>query len=218
MKVISVNVGLPREVAWERGTATTAIYKQPIDGRVKVRRLNLDGDRQADLSVHGGPNKAAYAYPAEHYPFWRSAFPQIETPYGMFGENLTIEGILEDQTHIGDRLRIGTAEFAVTQPRIPCYKLGIKFGRQDIVPRFLKSLRSGFYLAVLEEGDVAAGDTIEVLSRAAGSVTVADVVRLYADRQNQNADLFNRALRTEALPADWRDYFARRIEEDQAGA
>jgi len=218
MKVISVNVGLPRDVGWQGGTATTAIYKQPIDGRVKVRSLNLEGDRQADLSVHGGPDKAVYGYPAEHYPFWRAEFPGIEMAYGMFGENFTVEGLLEDEIHIGDRLHIGTAEFQVTQPRLPCYKLGIKFGRQDIIPRFLKSLRSGFYLAVLQEGEVAAGDAIEVVSRTSGNITVADVVRIYADRQNRNLDLVNRALYTEALPASWRDYLARRLERDQAGA
>ena len=214
MKLISVNVGLPRDVKWERGTATTGIYKLPVEGRVKVRTLNLDGDRQADLSVHGGPDKAVYAYPAEHYPFWRAEFPGIEMPYGMFGENFTVEGLLEDETHIGDRLRIGTAEFQVTQPRLPCYKLGIKFGGQDIIPRFLKSLRSGFYLAVRKEGEVAAGEAIDVVSRASANITVPDVVRIYADRQNRNLDLVNRAIHTEALPASWRDHLARRLERD----
>jgi MOSC domain-containing protein YiiM len=209
MKVASVNVGLPREVIWQSRTVKTGIFKEPVVGRVKVRKLNLDGDRQADLTVHGGPTKAAYAYPTEHYPFWRAEFPDIDMPWGMFGENLTVEGLLEDEMNIGDKLGAGSAEFMVTQPRIPCYKLGIKFGRKDIIPHFLRSLRSGFYLAVLKEGEVGAGDAIQVLSRAERSVTVADVVRLYIERKCMNSDLLHRALQSEALPTSWRDYFAR---------
>jgi MOSC domain-containing protein YiiM len=178
-----------------------------------VRGLNLDGDRQADLSVHGGPSKAVYAYPSEHYPYWREQFPDLEMPWGMFGENFTLEGFLEEQVNIGDRLRIGSAEFTVTEPRVPCYKLGIKFGRKDIIPRFLESRRSGFYLAVLAEGEVGAGDTIRTLSKAKLSVTVADIVRIYADRKNKNFDLIRRAIQTEALPDAWRDYFTRLLQE-----
>jgi MOSC domain-containing protein YiiM len=177
-----------------------------------VRRLNLEGDRQADLSVHGGPNKAVYAYPNEHYPYWREQFSDIDMPWGMFGENFSVEGLFEDQMNIGDRLRIGSAEFMVTEPRMPCYKLGIKFGRKDIIPRFLASGRSGFYLAVLEEGEVGAGDAIRRLSKAERSVTVADIVRIYADRSNKNLDLIHRAIQTEALPDRWRDYFSRRLQ------
>ena len=213
MRLVSVNVGLPREVSWQGGTVTTGIFKQPIAGRVKVRRLNLEGDRQADLSVHGGPSKAVYTYPTEYYPYWREQFPDIDMPWGMFGENFTVEGLVEDQVNIGDRLRIGSAEFMVTEPRIPCYKLGIKFGRKDIIPRFLKSGRSGFYLAVLEEGEVGAGDTIRTLSRAEHSVTVADIVRIYADRRKRNPDLIHRAIETEALPDAWRHHFLRLLQE-----
>jgi MOSC domain-containing protein YiiM len=209
MNVVSVNVGLPREVIWQSRTVKTGIFKEPVVGRVKVRKLNLDGDRQADLTVHGGPTKAAYAYPTEHYPFWRAEFPDINMPWGMFGENLTVEGLLEDEMNIGDKLGAGSAEFMVTQPRIPCYKLDIKFGRKDIIPHFLRSLCSGFYLAVLKEGEVGAGDAIQVLSRAERSVTVADVVRLYIERRRMNSNLLHRALQSEALPTSWRDYFAR---------
>jgi len=212
MRLVSVNVGLPRDVSWQGGTATTGIFKQPVSERVKVRRLNLEGDRQADLSVHGGPSKAVYAYPSEHYPYWRDQFPDLDMPWGMFGENLTLEGILEHQVNIGDRLRIGSAEFIVTEPRMPCYKLGIKFGRKDTIPRFLGSRRSGFYLAVLEEGEVGAGDPLRTLCKAERSVTVPDIVQIYADRSNKNLDLIHRAIQTEALPDSWRDYFSRLLQ------
>jgi len=216
MRLVSVNVGLPREVTWQNGAVTTGIFKQPVAGRIKVRRLNLDGDGQADLSVHGGPNKAVYAYPSEHYPYWRHQFPDMDMPWGMFGENLTLEGLLEDQVNIGDRLRIGSAEFMVTEPRMPCYKLGIKFGRKDIISRFLRSCRSGFYLSVLEEGEVGVGDTIRTLSKAEHSVTVADIVQIYADRRIKNLDLIHRAIQSEALSEGWRDYFSRLLQEVKA--
>jgi len=216
MRLVSVNAGLPREVTWKGGTVTTGIFKRPAAGRVKVRRLNLEGDRQADLSVHGGPSKAVYTYPAEHYPFWRGEFPDIDMPWGMFGENFTLEGLLENKVNIGDLLRIGSAEFMVTEPRMPCYKLGIKFGRKDVIPRFLRSGRSGFYLAVLEEGEVGTGDTIQLLSQAEQSVTVADIVRLYAERKNRDLDLLRRATQIPALPASWRGYFSRLLQEEKA--
>jgi MOSC domain-containing protein YiiM len=209
MRLVSINVGLPREVSWQGGTVTTGIFKQPVAGRVRVRQLNLDGDRQADLDVHGGPSKAVYVYPSEHYPYWRDKFPDLDMPWGMFGENFTLEGVLEYQVNIGDRLRIGRAEFMVTEPRMPCYKLGIKFGRKDIIPRFLKSRRSGFYLAVLEEGEVGAGDAVRLVSKAERSVTVTDIVRIYDDRRNRDLDLIHRAIETPALPDDWRNYLSR---------
>ena len=157
MKLISVQVGLPREVSWEGRTVTTGIFKEPIGGPVMVRTLNLDGDEQADLSVHGGPDKAVYVYPFEHYEYWRKELPGVKLPYGMFGENLTTEGLLEKDVNVGDRFRIGEAELVVRQPRMPCYKLGLKFQRADMVKRFLTSRRSGFYFAVLREGEVQAG-------------------------------------------------------------
>src|SRR5262245_25306653 len=149
MRVVSVNVGLPREVEWKGRVVTTGIFKTPVAARVALRALNLEGDRQADLTVHGGADKAVYAYPSEHYPFWRRELPGLDLPCGAFGENLTTEGLDEAEVRIGDRFRVGTAEVRVTQPRIPCYKLGIRLGRDDIVERFLWSGRSGFYLAVL---------------------------------------------------------------------
>src|SRR5262245_28815032 len=133
MRVVSVNVGLPQTVTWKGQLVMTGIFKAPIDGRVQVRRLNLDGDRQADLSVHGGPNKAIYVYPSEHYDYWRDEFPGMELPWGMFGENFTTVGLQEGAVHVGDQFRIGSAVAMVTQPRLPCYKLAAKFGREDII-------------------------------------------------------------------------------------
>src|SRR2546422_1111927 len=168
MRVVSVNVGLPREVAWKGRSVSTGIFKEPVQGRVMLRRLNLDGDRQADLSVHGGADKAVYAYPAEHYNYWRDELAGMEMPFGpvgMFGENFTTEGLIEDAVNIGDRFRIGSAEVVATQPRMPCYKLGVKFGRMDIVRRFLASSRPGIYFKVSQEGEVEAGDSIELISK-----------------------------------------------------
>src|SRR5689334_24132758 len=178
MRVISVNVGRPRQITVGDQVVTTGIFKEAVAERVAVRRLNLDGDGQADLRVHGGAAKAVYAYPAEHYPYWRTQYPDLALPWGMFGENLTVSGLLETDLHIGDRLQIGSAQLLVTQPRIPCYKLGIRFGRGDIEKRFLKSGLSGFYLAVLEEGEVSAGDSIIVLSRDPHQVKVTEIMRL----------------------------------------
>lgn len=212
MKILSVNVGQPREVFAGGQLVTTGIYKEPVAGRVMARRLNLDGDRQADLSVHGGAFKAVYAYPAEHYEFWRAELPDMELPFGMFGENLTVEGLNEREVHIGDTLRVGAALMQVTQPRMPCYKLAIKFGREDIIKRFMQSTRSGFYLSVLEEGEVGAGDAIEQISQDGNGVTVTDIVRLYST-DKYDLDLLRRATKLEALPQDWRDYFQERIEK-----
>ncbi len=205
-------MGLPREVIWKGRTVTTGIFKEPVEGRVTVRKLNLDGDRQADLSVHGGPDKAVYAYPAEHYDYWRHELPGMKLPWGMFGENLTTEGLLEELVNIGDRFRIGSSILMVTQPRMPCYKLQVKFGRDDIVKRFLRSGRPGFYFSVLEEGEVSTGDEIELISRDENNITVADITRLYVSEKD-NLNLLYRAVEIEALPETWRDHFQRQIEK-----
>jgi MOSC domain-containing protein YiiM len=210
MKIISVNVGRPRLVVSNGQTVSTGIYKTPVEGRVMLRALNLDGDRQADLTVHGGPYKAAYIYPSEHYAYWREELPGMELPWGMFGENFTTEGLDEATVNIGDRFRIGEAEVLVTQPRMPCYKLGIKFGRTDILKRFLASGRTGFYLSVEREGEVGAGDEIELLGRDENNVTVADIVRLYA-RDKGDSELMRRAVAVEALPESWRQHFAQQL-------
>jgi MOSC domain-containing protein YiiM len=214
MQLVSVNVGLPRTVTWKGRTVKTGIFKTPTKGRVRVQTLNLDGDRQADLSVHGGPDKAIYVYPSEHYDYWRGEFPNMELPWGMFGENFTTTGLLEGAVNVGDTCRIGSAVAMVTQPRVPCYKLAAKFGREDIVKRFLASGRSGFYLKVLQEGEVGAWDAIELMSRDGHAVTVADVANLYRDGTDQ-VRLLQRVVQVEALPENWRDHFQQQIDQLQ---
>jgi len=215
VKLISINVGLPREVEWRGKVVRTSIFKAPVPGRVRVSSLNVQGDRQSDLSVHGGADKAVYAYPSEHYAFWRNELPGMDFPWGAFGENLTTEGLLEDTVHIGDRFRTGSAEFIVTQPRMPCFKLAIRFNRPDMVKRFLRSGRTGFYLAVVQEGDIGAGDSLDLVAEDNSHITVADVVGLYAaDAANQ--DLLRRASELSALPESWREYFRERLWEPDA--
>ena len=215
MKLLSINVGLPREVKWRGKVVRTSIFKAPVSGRVRVMRLNVEGDQQSDLSVHGGVEKAVYAYPSEHYAFWRNQIASTDFPWGAFGENLTTEGLLEDRVHIGDRFRAGSTEFIVTQPRMPCFKLAIRFNRPDIVRRFLRSGRAGFYLAVVQEGDIGAGDSLDLVAEDNSHITVADVVGLYAaDAANQ--DLLRRASELSALPESWREYFRERLWEPDA--
>jgi len=209
--VISVNVGLPREVEWHGRMVRTGIFKQPVEGSIGIRDVNLDGDRQADLTVHGGPAKAVYAYPAEHYPFWRGELPDTPLPWGSFGENLTIEGLpLEHEIGIGDRLRIGNAELIVTQPRLPCFKLGIRFGRADMVKRFLDAGRTGYYFAVAVPGEVASGDAAEVIETDPAGFTIADLTAVYANGRSDEMAL-RRMLTLAALPQDWRGWAAKRL-------
>jgi MOSC domain-containing protein YiiM len=211
MKIISVNVGLPRLVLRNGEPVSTGIFKEPVAGRVMMRTLNLDGDRQSDLSVHGGPEKAVYVYPSEHYEFWKRELPDMNLPWGVFGENFTTTGLFETEINIGDKFRVGAAEVMVTQPRMPCYKLGIRFGRADIIKRFLISERSGFYLSVLKEGEVGVGDEFELLEKNGSAVRVVDVTRLYGS-DKQNVELMRRAIATDALPESWREYFRKRLE------
>src|SRR6266567_6050251 len=211
MKLVSLNVARPRLVVYKEKTINTGIFKEPVSGPVQLRTLNLDGDRQADLSVHGGPYKAVYAYPAEHYPYWRNELPDEELPWGIFGENLTMEGLHESAVRIGDRYRVGTAELIVTQPRVPCYKLGIRFGRTEMVKRFLNSRRSGFYFAVAEEGELKVGDSIELVAREANSLTVADINNLYTFEKNDR-EMLQRAVQLKALPDTWRSHFQEQLQ------
>ena len=204
-KVISLNVGLPRTVYFRGQAVTTGIFKEPIKGRTKLRRLNLDGDKQADLTVHGGPDKAVYAYPAEHYDYWKKRLPNMKLPWGMFGENFTTEGLLEDQVNIGDVFRIGSSEVVATQPRMPCYKPGVKFGRMDIVKQFMESKLPGIYFRVLKEGEVGPGDAIELISRDANNVTVKDLVQLVTSEGDMAT--IRRAVHIKALPEAWRQEF-----------
>ena len=211
MQLISVCVGLPSEVLWKGKPVTTGIFKQPVTGRVMMRSLNLEGDRQADLTVHGGAEKAIYAYPAEHYPYWRQELPDEALPWGAFGENLTVEGLAETTVNIGDRFRMGTAEVMVTQPRFPCFKLNLKFKRDDMVKRFLHSRLSGIYFSVVQEGDIGAGDAIELVSRDDHNVTVADIVKIYV-READDA-LVHRALQVPALAACLRTEFQEQLDK-----
>jgi len=211
MKLISVNVGRPRLALRNGEPVSTGIFKEPIAARVMMRTLNLDGDRQADLTVHGGLSKAVYVYPAEHYEFWKGEFPEMDLPWGMFGENFTTTGLFETEINIGDKFRIGEAEVMVTEPRMPCYKLGIRFGRTDIIKRFLQSERTGFYLAVLKEGEVGPGDELALVERDIYDVKVVDITRLYTTEKHNTA-LLRRALEVEALPEGWREYFQERLE------
>ncbi len=212
MKILSVNVGLPRELTWQGKLVTTGIFKEPVKGPVMLRTLNLDGDGQADLTVHGGVSKAVYAYPSEHYAYWRTELPDVDLPWGMFGENFTTEGLREEAVYIGDRFRIGEAEVMVTEPRMPCYKLGIKFGRADIIKRFLASRRSGFYFAVDREGMVGVGNSIELIGHEQQEISVADITRLYAFDKD-HLKTMRRAIEIEALPENWKGYFRHQLEK-----
>lgn len=228
MKLVSVNVGLPREVTWHGMAVSTGIFKQPVEGRIVLRRLNLDGDRQADLSVHGGKDKAVYCYPLEHYEYWKKELPDHELMLGAFGENFTLDFGSddmrgggsnksfppEDAIHIGDRFSVGSAEVVVTQPRLPCYKLGIRFQMDDMVKRFLASGRSGFYLAVVREGEVGTGDEMQMISKDSNNVPVSEITRLYVAKRYSDEDvrIVERALRVAALPESWKEYFRERLQ------
>ncbi|HME35568.1 MAG TPA: MOSC domain-containing protein [Candidatus Sulfotelmatobacter sp.] len=210
MKLLSLNVALPQLLVYRGATINTGIFKKPVSGPVQLRTLNLDGDRQADLSVHGGPHKAVYAYPSEHYPYWRQELPSLDLTWGMFGENFTTTGVAEDELHVGDRFQIGSSIVMVRQPRTPCYKLAARFQRDDILDRFLRSGRSGFYLSVEQEGAVAAGDNFQLLHRESDSVTISEINRLFV-REKYNQDLLLKAIQTAALPENWREYFSERL-------
>ena len=227
MKLLSLNVGLPREVPWHNTVVTTGIFKEPVSGRVALRKLNLDGDRQADLKVHGGEYKAVYCYPVEHYAYWKQELPGRDLPFGVFGENFTTEGLLEDSVHLGDGFAVGSAEVVVTQPRLPCYKLGVRFASDDMVKRFLASKRTGFYLAVTREGGVGAGDKIQLLSRDPNAVPVSEITRLYVAKPSAqgeapaaptdktfgptDASVVHRALQVATFPESWKSWLRDRL-------
>lgn len=199
---------------WHGRIVTTGIFKEPIQGRVALRKLNLDGDRQADLTVHGGEYKAVYCYPVAHYEDWARELPGRQLPLGIFGENFTTDGLLEDSVHIGDQYSVGSAEVIVTQPRLPCYKLGVRFQSDDMVKRFLASERTGFYFAVAREGEVGAGDEIKLVDRDPNHVPVSEITRLYVSKRYGADELSSvqRALRVTALPESWKEYFRERLQ------
>jgi MOSC domain-containing protein YiiM len=205
-RLISVNVGLPRRVTWKGRSVLTGIFKEPVRGPVMARRLDLDGDQQADLTVHGGPDKAVYVYPAEHYDRWRFVLAPLALPWVMFGDNFTTQGLIEESVLIGERLRIGQAIFVVTQPRKPCYKLALRFGRDDMLRRFVQTRRTGWYLAVEREGAVAAGDPIVRLGAPAASLSVAVIADLLFTN-TPNRQHLRVAAELPELPERLRAYF-----------
>jgi len=209
-RLLALSVGRPREIEWDGETVLTSIFKGRAAGRRRVGATNIDGDEQSDLRVHGGPEKAVYGYPSEHYPYWRQVLDLPDLAWGAFGENLTTEGLLESTVSIGDEFKIGSVELVVSQPRMPCYKLGIRFGREDMVKRFQDSGKSGFYFAVTREGDLGEGDDITLVNRDPRGLTVSDVVRLISvDKQDRG--LLERAAQHPALAAGWRESFRRRL-------
>jgi len=208
--LLSLNIANPNLIVYQGATISTAIFKKPVTGRIALRTLNLDGDRQADLSVHGGPYKAVYAYPSEHYEYWRKELPDAKLPWGAFGENFTTVGFEEEDFHVGDRLRIGSSTVMVRQPRMPCYKLAARFQRDDMIERFLHSGRSGLYLSVEQEGEVGDGDAFELLSRNRDGITIAEMNRLFV-HEKYNHDLLQKAIETAELPEAWREYFLPRL-------
>jgi MOSC domain-containing protein YiiM len=214
MKVLSVNVGLPRKILFNGQIITTAIFKDPVKGSISLRKLNLDGDKQADLTVHGGLDKAVYSYPSEHYVYWRKQFPNTDLVWGMFGENFTTEGLFEDAVNVGDQFQIGSAKLVATQPRMPCYKLGVRFGRMDVIRRFMASGRPGIYFKVLTEGEVQRDDKIKIIRRDKNNVTVKDIVSLYIARNDiDNIETMKRATKIRDLPEGWRHEFQQKIEQ-----
>ena len=211
MKVVSLNIGLPRKVKFGNKFVTTGIYKNPVDKRVNLKKLNFEGDRQADLTVHGGPDKAVYSYSYEYYDFWKQEFPDILFNWGMFGENLTTEGLFEYNVNIGDRFQIGSSYLVATQPRMPCYKLGIKFGRMDIIKKFAESEKSGIYFKVIKEGEIVVNDDIKLIKKDNNNITIKNIVELYTNDDKANIILMEKAIKVLDLPQGWKQYFHKKL-------
>ncbi|HUN89646.1 MAG TPA: MOSC domain-containing protein [Terriglobales bacterium] len=207
MKILSVNVAQPQTLIAGKLAVQSAIAKCPVEGPVMVRRTNLDGDRQADLKVHGGVNKAVYAYPSEHYDFWRRDLGK-ELPYGMFGENLTTEGLVDSEVFIGDRYQIGSTILTVTQPRTPCYKLAARLEYQPILERMYSERRHGWYMSVEQEGTIAAGDEIRLIGRPANSITVLELISVWMGK-DLSPELVARSLALDLSPK-WKNKIVQR--------
>jgi MOSC domain-containing protein YiiM len=212
LRLLSLNVGLPRQVRFQGELVTTGIFKKPVQGSVRLRKLNLEGDKQADLKVHGGVDKAVYAYAGEHYDYWRQELPDMSLPWGMFGENFTTEGMFEESVNIGDQFKVGTANLIATQPRMPCYKLGVKFGSMDMIKRFLASGLTGVYFKVTKEGELEQGDEIKLIKKDENSVTVKDIVRIYTIDKD-DIQTIERAIKIKDLPNGWRYHFIKQLEQ-----
>jgi MOSC domain-containing protein YiiM len=216
MKVLSVNLGTPKQYDWMGQPVTTSIFKSPVEGEVQVKTLDLDGDVQSDLSVHGGVHKAVYVYPHEHYAYWTEHGIKPLT-MGNFGENLTVEGLLEGDIHIGDELEIGSVRFAVTQPRLPCYKLQVRFNRPELTKIFWNSRRFGFYLKVTREGALATDAPINIVKRDPNAVSVADLIALYTG-DRPDPDVLRRVIEVDALPEAWRMDLQERARQKRVSA
>jgi len=210
LRLLSLNVGLPRQVRFQGELVTTGIFKKPVQGSVRLRKLNLEGDKQADLKVHGGVDKAVYAYAGEHYDYWRQELPDMSLPWGMFGENFTTQGMFEESVNIGDQFKVGTANLIATQPRMPCYKLGVKFGNMDMIKRFLASGLTGVYFKVMKEGELEQGDEIKLIKKDENSVTVKDIVRIYTIDKD-DIQTIERAIKIKDLPNGWRYHFIKQL-------
>ena len=212
MKLISVNVGLPTKVKFGNEIVTTGIFKNPVFKRINLKKLNLEGDRQADLSVHGGPDKAVYSYPSEYYSFWKKDFPDISFNWGMFGENLTTEDLFESNVNIGDTFQIGSSQVVATQPRMPCYKLGVKFGRMDIIKKFLESGKSGIYFKVVKEGEIGVDDPIKLIKKDKNDITIKHLVDLVT-KDKENTILMEKIVKVQDLPQGWKYYFFEKLSQ-----
>jgi MOSC domain-containing protein YiiM len=206
----SVNVGQPRTMEAGGKTVTTSIFKSPVEGRVAVRKHALEGDTQSNLAVHGGPDKAVYGYPLEHFDFWRAQYPDLEIEFGFFGENLVTTGMFEGALHIGDRYRFGSAVLEVSEPRFPCAKMVARIGDPESAEKFIASRKSGYYLRVIEEGAVAVGDTIELVDSSDYPLTIREVVDAHANKDS-DPELLRRAIDCPRLPEKWRTRFANRL-------
>jgi len=217
MKIISVNVSLPVEIEHKNKIVETGIFKKPVAGPVRVFRDNLSGDRQADLACHGGEDKAVYAYSLDNYAYWQEVLGREPMSYGQFGENLTVTGIDESNIYVGDHLRLGSALMVVTQPRVPCFKLGIRMDSNEMPGLFTKSARTGFYLKVLHEGTVEAGDEIEILQRGSGDISAKKLFEAFFQPRAQNSnDVLRKALDIPELSMEWRQKISRRLERSNS--
>ena len=213
MKLLSVNVSLPKEVPYKDKTITTGIFKEPVEGRVMLRELNLEGDGQADLKAHGGIHKAVYVYSIENYDHWKRELGRDDFTYGQFGENFTVEGMTDGEVHIGDQYRVGGALLEVTQPRVPCFKLGLRMDSSEFPKMFHTGERMGFYFRALEEGEVGAGDVIERVKIDPERMTVREIYHLlYFDKDN--VEVAKKALCIKALSPGWRGSFEEIVSKD----